>query len=378
MDTFSKVILDIYSAPGSQQGWNKAIHTVNKICGGNNGAYLNINKETMQVEAAFYPDYPADYAQKYIQEAYEKDMRLKYIHKVLPGNAYRDYEYIPDMQEYVESEWLQYQHKEVSDYHSMVGYISKHGLWSDYITLNRSQKSGSFSTDDKNMLLSLMPHLAKIGELSSWINDLEKRYSAVLSVLDNLLVGLIILDTRGSVIVENKVAQQSRETTEAFSISLKKQLRLVDDQTNLDLQQLLINKSSADEKGSNFEGGQVVTKSRIDNSPILLEIMPIRDDGFSDRDNIQGSAVFILDPTQAQHFSSQGLAKIFKLSEAEANITQELVNGTTISDISAQRETHVDTVRGQVKKVFAKTGVNSQLDLMSLAVKATPPIKKPQ
>ena len=54
-----------------------------------------------------------------------------------------------------------------------------------------------------------------------------------------------------------------------------------------------------------------------------------------------------------------------------------MVNGAELREVADARHTSLETVRSQLRSIFSKTGVNSQLELVRLAVKATPPITDP-
>ena len=104
--------------------------------------------------------------------------------------------------------------------------------------------------------------------------------------------------------------------------------------------------------------------------------MPIRDGGFSDGDQVRGCAVFVIDPAQSRVISLQGVGRIFGLTEAEREVAGALVNGYDLRRISEERGVSLETARSQLKAVFRKTGAPSQNDLIRLAVKANPPIRR--
>lgn len=106
----------------------------------------------------------------------------------------------------------------------------------------------------------------------------------------------------------------------------------------------------------------------------MAEVMPLRDDGFTDSDNVRGAAVFLLDPTSPYVVSIEGLARIFALTPTEQSVAGALINGADPKRIAVDRGRSVETVRCQLKTIFSKTGTNSQLDLLRLAVRANPPI----
>lgn len=375
MRQLAQAIIDIYASPGSSELLDKSIQTIEQLYGGY-CAYLLVNLETSVVACSAYPSYPDSYAEKYISEANEKDIRLKYAHKVIPGKAYRDFEYIPDMNEYDRSEWIQYQLNTLGIYHSMVAYISPHGLWADYVTLNRSKELGAYTCEEKELLQKLLPHLARAAEINRWVKDLQTRYRAVLSVLDKLLVGLIILDKQGRIVIANEKARNLSDISGTFSFTQTGQMKIFDEDKQSIFKKMTGLTGNTASGLANCDGGQIVLKNRSDGESILLEIMPLRDDGFCDSDKISGTAIFILDPSQSQLMSADALTTIFKLTQSESLITHALINGMSINKIAEERGTSNETVRGQVKQVFSKTGARSQLDLLRLAVKVRPPVEK--
>lgn len=181
---------------------------------------------------------------------------------------------------------------------------------------------------------------------------------------------------KGRVAIGNDMAGQIAEQTGAFTVQPNGRIKILSDDSHTQLAKLIESSCCTSKAEGNHDGGQVVVNTRIPGRKLLLEIMPIRDDGLPDGDNIQGCAVFILDPENSHYYSMDGLASIFQLSRAEAEIAGALVNGAKMKDISEQRNTTIETVRSQLKGIFSKTGASSQLDLMRLAVKMNPPIKK--
>ena len=56
----------------------------------------------------------------------------------------------------------------------------------------------------------------------------------------------------------------------------------------------------------------------------------------------------------------------FGLTRAEIKIMQGLLHGSSITDIAIESNRSRETIRSQLKSVFAKTGVNSQSELLRL------------
>jgi DNA-binding CsgD family transcriptional regulator len=106
-----------------------------------------------------------------------------------------------------------------------------------------------------------------------------------------------------------------------------------------------------------------------------VEVCPLRDAAGELERRFLGSLVCIIDPDATRDLSSAGLAKMFKLSSAEMAVCDELLRGRTARDIADIRAVAHDTVRSQVKTLYAKAGVANRVELIRLAIATNPPIR---
>lgn len=374
-DDLLHAIASIYAAPGNAAQWSNALDEITGLVGGKLGAYILVDGENMSTDVMAFSGLPADsdvsiYAGS---NGADKDIRFQYLHNLLPGKVFREFEFVPDRAGYETSEWIQFQRKHWGVYWCMSARISPHGLWRDIISVNRLYDKGQHTDEEKADLQAMLPHLSRAAELHRVLTSLERRYQAVLSVLDKLLVGLILLDHRGRVVVANNSAKAACEASGSIVID-RDSVRAHGAKNNNELQKLIAETGNTANAAGRSDGGSLVLPKRAGDGHVLVEAMPIRDDGLSDREGIQGTALFLIDPDSSQMVSTAGLAQIFKLTEAEHAVTSSLINGASVNEIAEQRSASVETVRTQLKSVFTKTGVNSQLGLMRLAVKANPPI----
>lgn len=69
--------------------------------------------------------------------------------------------------------------------------------------------------------------------------------------------------------------------------------------------------------------------------------------------------------TPAQQFSTQTLAQMFDFSQTESQIAALFAQGKSRQEIAALRGVSIETIRAQFKSIFAKTGVNREIELMA-------------
>ena len=60
------------------------------------------------------------------------------------------------------------------------------------------------------------------------------------------------------------------------------------------------------------------------------------------------------------------LSAIYRLSPAEADIAVRLFEGKSRQQITAERGVTAETLRGQIKQIYLKCGVDSEAGLMRL------------
>ena len=370
-----RTILSVYSAPGSLSGWNQAIEDLNALVGGRASVYLLVNNENLSNEiTAVHGFSEADRLAYEGPNGAAKDVRFQYLHNLLPGKVFREFEYVTSRAAWDASEWIQYQLKNLGCYWCMSARVSTHGLWQDFISVNRLRELGPHTDSEKQNLQALLPHLARAGELHRTLTSLEQRFGAVLSVLDHLLVGLVILDRFGNVVTSNVTAQEISAESGVFILTPNGRLKATRSENDVELQRLIAEAIDTVTTGGNSDGGQVPLGDQ--ERQVLAEVIPMRDDGLPDRGDIQGAAVFIMDPSLSHVVNLDGIEKIFHLTPSESDVAFSLMNGCSVAETAERRNTSPDTIRKQLKTVFSKTGANSQLQLLRLAVKASPPLKR--
>nr|WP_162623681.1 LuxR C-terminal-related transcriptional regulator [Paracoccus saliphilus] len=69
-------------------------------------------------------------------------------------------------------------------------------------------------------------------------------------------------------------------------------------------------------------------------------------------------------PARSLQDAARAFCRMHRLSGAEANIVEALINGLSLDQIAAGRGTSTDTVRTQLKNVYMKSGCHRQADIV--------------
>jgi DNA-binding CsgD family transcriptional regulator len=367
-------VATIYAAPGSTNGWNDLIRSVADLTNSKAAAYVLVNSQTLVSEARVFTGFPERDREKYEGSAgAQRDIRFQYLHNLLPGKVFREFEFVPDRAAYDASEWIQYQRSSLGCYWCISAQVSTHGLWRDYLSCNRLETLGPHTDREKALLGALLPHISRAAELHRTLIRLADQYGAVLAAMDHLLVGLVIVDASFRVAAANVSARAACEATGAVAITRDGRLTASDPGQDANLR-ALISDCIGTANGEQLDDGGTAMLTRADRA-VLAEVMPLRGENLADGERIRGAAVFLIDPTVSKVVSLDGLAQVFALTASESQVVQALVNGLSTGDIAEARGTSLHTVRTQLKAALAKTGATSQLDLLRLATKLSPPVR---
>jgi len=92
----------------------------------------------------------------------------------------------------------------------------------------------------------------------------------------------------------------------------------------------------------------------------------------SDRVFERGSLVIITSLSARTLPSIEMLHGLFDLTPAEARLARGLAGGRNIGEIASQYKVSQETIRSQIKQVFAKTRTRSQAELVGLVTRLPP------
>ncbi len=249
-------------------------------------------------------------------------------------------------------------------------------IWMDGLNLNYQLGRDNMTPEEDATSQLFMPHLAKAVEVSRPFLLLQQRFQAVLNVLDRLRIGIAIIGRRGEIAVANQAAGDAFHAGNGIYKSADDKMAVHDSALQRQLDQRI---ASAAEAGHPEDYSPVLAVPKKDGElSWLLEVFPLSnlDDGLGPA--FQGAAVFITDPARTDIISTEGIAALFGLTEAENDVCGLLTNGLRVSEVAEERNTSVDTTRSQVKTLFSKTGASSQSDLVRLALKVNLPVDPAQ
>jgi DNA-binding CsgD family transcriptional regulator len=228
----------------------------------------------------------------------------------------------------------------------------------------------NFGEPHKKFFKSMLPHLERSLEIYARFERSESEKEALAQTLDRLTIGTVFLDARGRVVDTNEVARRILCGNDGLSL-VNQRLVTRSPRKNAELVSL-VDKALAGRDGRSRENFVGVLKTESSKGLCInLLVRTILPRGPFQSDVSPRVVVYLEESSRKQPAPSERLlAQLFGLTTSEAFLASLLASGVTLSDAAIKLGTTQGTVRTNVKRIFAKTGVNRQADLVGLILKS--------
>ncbi|MEE4187803.1 MAG: helix-turn-helix transcriptional regulator [Roseobacter sp.] len=221
----------------------------------------------------------------------------------------------------------------------------------------------------------IAPHFSKAAEIFRLTEGLRQKYNAVLSVLDRVSTGVMVVSEKGSIIVRNRSAQKVLEEKSGLSEAISGRLVAGDDNAAALLKRAVL-EASCTARGENDQSGAVIQiPRRHTNVPLIAVVSPLRDAEMEIEKGLVGALITLIDPSQPVDVQSDLVATAYGLTKAEARVAALVLQGMSNAEISDRFEVSPETVKTQISAVLAKSGCNSRVAFIWRVFQLTPPIE---
>jgi DNA-binding CsgD family transcriptional regulator len=223
------------------------------------------------------------------------------------------------------------------------------------LSLHRSEAEGPFQESEIKSLLSLSPSLSMAVALTSNVTS----FAAISAFEAFSLSGkaVVMLDRFGDVIRVTEAA----ESLFNESLGVRNRRIVASCRQSAALLQLAISQSSRQpDDGLNHP----ILIRRYNSTPILAYVSPAKGvarDVFAQCQTY----VILIDPYLRNTPAEHALQDLFGLTRTEAVLAARLSRGESLRDIASAMVISYETARTHLRRIFGKTGLNDQADLIS-------------
>jgi DNA-binding CsgD family transcriptional regulator len=232
------------------------------------------------------------------------------------------------------------------------------------IGIHRPKGAGTYQDTDKQLVARFLPHLQRALQIRNRIGQAALARRVFDETLNRTDTATIVVVADGHIVLTNPVA----ETLLANGTAVRVHKGRLTTTNQFDTGRLLSLVRSASNMGeAQNEPGGVMAVRQANAPPLTVLVAPFRLalPGLA----TPSAIVFIRDPNRP--ISAAGsLQALFQLTPAEARIAQELANGKSLAEIAASHGARLQTVRKQLKSIFAKTGTNRQAQCVAAILRS--------
>jgi DNA-binding CsgD family transcriptional regulator len=171
--------------------------------------------------------------------------------------------------------------------------------------------------------------------------------------MDQLTIGLCVLDRRGLIVARNDEFQRQQESYRTIRVGADGRLLLGSPDANKRLADLL------GHVGRHGQFGARPRKESVVSDPVdalCIEVSPLKNAEEIGTASFDGFLICSTDTSLPMHCDIERVGTAFGLTEAETALVEPISQGLTNPEIADRRERAVATINAQIKSILSKSG----------------------
>lgn len=354
---FDELIGRIYDAALNPQIWPAALNRIAELANASVamiGSFDSFSREFTAISPRQDPDRLRHYARYW---ASRNPLRQRATG--VPPGAIMIPEMLMPADEYVRSdffnEWMRPEGLEVALATNALVEASAVTVFALY----RPRRTGEFEAEEVKFFGRLIPHVQRALQLSGRVGRVEAERTALVDTLDRLRQGVALVDASGRLLYANRTA----ENILGDGVGLRNAgggLRADAANEMAALRRLIAGCATGTAGGS-------LRVSRGKERPALFVLVAPMPPSAVWAAGLRPAAILVIaDPGRAPRLSSEGLQRDFGLTQAEAALALQILQGDGLSAAARRLGVCITTARTHLAHVLDKTGTHRQAELVRL------------
>jgi DNA-binding CsgD family transcriptional regulator len=235
------------------------------------------------------------------------------------------------------------------------------------IGVHRSSSQGAYSEQEKQLLQELAPHLLRAFKLGSHLEAVQSQLDGAQQALYHSASPLLLIDEFGQVAFTNQRTESLLGSESGISIR-NAQFTLTNEGEQAAFRQLLqLAVATGAGKGTGSGGAMRLTTPIGDKRyNLLVTPYPDRSVSYLGLNRRICAAVFIRDTQQAGQLQADALKALYGLTRSEIRLAEGVIEGLSPAEAATRYGVSVNTIRSQLRSLFAKTDTQRQAELVRL------------
>jgi len=238
------------------------------------------------------------------------------------------------------------------------------------LVLWRQQRQGVIGEREIELGTLLLPHLRRAVTISNVLDIRTIERSRMAEALDALRHGVFLTNERGAVLHANRSAENMLRNDSPIRIS-GGVLAAKSRPANSELHKAIM--LAAQDEARIGKTGVAIRLTEDDLPPVFAHVLPLTGGDLRTRLQPQAVAAVFIDATPHEQDWADLVAAAFGLTPAETRVIASLLAGRTLSETADELGIAFTTTRTHLSRIFLKTGVSRQAELMRLAMQTMSP-----
>jgi DNA-binding CsgD family transcriptional regulator len=245
------------------------------------------------------------------------------------------------------------------------GVLNKDNQWISLFSIQFGADNPNRTIEEKAYLAALLPHMAKALDLG-----LPARRSTtdrtLLSVMDQLAIGVCVLDTNGQLVHANEEFRRQENEYSAFIVSKQGALEMKCDTAKATLTALMRDAQCHGRYGARPRKEAIATSV---GSFLCIEVSPLTRSQDIGTKPLDGYVVFSTDTSRPVHCNAEPMKEAFGLTDTELAVVDKIGEGLTNPEIAERRDRSVATINAQVKSILSKSQCSTRTQFVRLMMR---------
>lgn len=242
------------------------------------------------------------------------------------------------------------------------------------LTVVRSERAPAWEDADATFIAAIGPHVRRAIDFHARLSEAEGRARVAEEALEALDTGVACLDGTGRAVFANAQARRIAADGDGFGFD-KGYPTSSSPAGRAALQRAIAVVLGGQGTVVGAPPAPVLIPRPSGRSPYRVDVAPARQASGGTPRSRSHALLFIVDPARTPTATPGRLIAIFGLTTGEATVATLVGEGRSLEEIAELRAVRVQTVRTQLKQIFAKTGANRQSALAALVRAAASPLR---
>ena len=327
----SAAIAVIEKAPDA----NGKAHSINCVS-------TNLDEEVQEYYGENYAHYEADHATLVFGSR---------VGEMIVDPAFNDVEKISQRPDVI------FAKEHMGIFHRFAVRLNDDGAWSDCIAFQYGPERSNATPQEYAKVRPYMQHIGQAINMGRIYDSIRNRYQAVLSMLDRVNVGMMLLRSDGAIVISNSFAQQIIDESRRLSVNSRGTLVCSSKNESAELAKKIELLQS-----SNVDASKLYMRLGGDseNDDLVIELSRLVDDEGDVGNGFAGVMAILVDPNRPFNAGFESLSSIYSLTNSETELANLIANGLDYKSAAEHRGVGRETIKTQSRNLMRKMGVDSR------------------